>query len=186
MIKIEEKEEANAGDTETEPSERNDAPMKPESVGDKNDESSSSSLSEAKEHNGQANEASPHSNPSPNDGDMNKEVTAGSEETWVASSHLSGVEENESRSREVNEISEEDIIQVGFSGVNQDSEESIALAAHPGQVVKLKSIHKSSSHLPTLFVPQIIGLTVAPLVSLNREHLVLQRSLLGRRAAFTM
>lgn len=187
MIKTEGKDEANTSDMESEPSERNDIPMKPESVEDKNDESSSSSLSEAKEHSGQENEVSPHSNPSPNDGDMNKEVTSGSEETWVASSHLSGVEENESSLRKVNEINEEDIIiQVGFSGVDQDSEDSIPLAVHPGQVVKLESIHKSSFHLPTLLVPQIVGLTVAPLVSLNREHLVLPRSLPGRQAAFTM
>eukprot|EP00261_Vitis_vinifera_P020187 XP_010650934.2 PREDICTED: uncharacterized protein LOC104879531 [Vitis vinifera] len=134
MIKTEGKDEANTSDMESEPSERNDIPMKPESVEDKNDESSSSSLSEAKEHSGQENEVSPHSNPSPNDGDMNKEVTSGSEETWVASSHLSGVEENESSLRKVNEINEEDIIiQVGFSGVDQDSEDSIPLAVHPGQ-----------------------------------------------------
>ena len=140
MIKTEGKKEANTSDMESEPS-------------DRNDESSSSSLSEAKEHNYQANETSPSSDPFPNYGDMNKEVTACSGETWVASSHLSAVEELEAMSTEVNEISEEDIIQVGFSGVNQDSDDSMVLALHTGQVLKLESIHKSSFDLPTLRSP---------------------------------
>lgn len=142
MIKTDGKE---ASRVEPEPSERNDISTQMESVDVKNDESSTSSLFEDKEPDAEENESSPHPNASLN-GNMNKELTAVSEETWVASSHLSGVDENESRSREVHEISEEDIIQVGFSGVNQDSEDTIALALHVGQVIKLEI------HLTTLFV----------------------------------
>ncbi|XP_047339993.1 uncharacterized protein LOC124943539 [Impatiens glandulifera] len=36
---------------------------------------------------------------------------------WVASSHLNNIEENESRSREVHEVSNQDIIDVGFSSI---------------------------------------------------------------------
>lgn len=54
------------------------------------------------------------------DGDMEKEMTFGSEEMFGALSHLSGVDENESRSREVNEVREDDIIEVGFSAIKQN------------------------------------------------------------------
>ncbi|KAK6927072.1 hypothetical protein RJ641_008791, partial [Dillenia turbinata] len=51
--------------------------------------------------------------------DMDRGVTCypGSEESFGASSHLGGVEENESRSGAVHEISEQDIIEVGFVAV---------------------------------------------------------------------
>ncbi|PSS09471.1 Guanine nucleotide-exchange factor like [Actinidia chinensis var. chinensis] len=58
--------------------------------------------------------------------DVEKETASGSEEMWVASSRLSRVEENESRSREVHEVSEQDIIEVGFSRINHKFEDIVA------------------------------------------------------------
>ncbi|GFZ01631.1 glycosyl hydrolase family protein [Actinidia rufa] len=58
--------------------------------------------------------------------DVEKETASGSEEMWVASSRLSRVEENESRSREVHEVSEQDIIEVGFSRISHKFEDIVA------------------------------------------------------------
>ncbi|XP_058198895.1 uncharacterized protein LOC131314345 isoform X4 [Rhododendron vialii] len=77
--------------------------------------------------------------------DGGKEVNSGSEETWVASSQLSRVEENESRSSEVHEVSEQDIIEVGFSGMNQKTEDTIASDMVPEKVVEEDSVDASVS-----------------------------------------
>lgn len=68
--------------------------------------------------------------------DGGKEVNSGSEETWVALSQLSRVEENESRSSEVHEVSEQDIIEVGFSGMNKKTEDIVASDMVPEKVVE--------------------------------------------------
>lgn len=72
--------------------------------------------------------------------DGEKEANFGSEEMWVASSQLSRVEENESRSREVHEVSEQDIIEVGFSRMNKETEDIIASNVVPEKVVEEDSI----------------------------------------------
>ncbi|XP_047311935.1 uncharacterized protein LOC124915287 [Impatiens glandulifera] len=46
---------------------------------------------------------------------------------WAASSHLAGVEENESRSREVHEVSEKDVIAVGFARLNPICDDHVSL-----------------------------------------------------------
>ncbi|KAI8523623.1 hypothetical protein RHMOL_Rhmol13G0088500 [Rhododendron molle] len=77
--------------------------------------------------------------------DGGKEVNSGSEETWVASSQLSRVEENESRSSEVHEVSEQDIIEVGFSGMNKKTEDIVASDMVPEKVVEEDSVDASVS-----------------------------------------
>uniref|UniRef100_A0A5B7BJJ1 Cardiomyopathy-associated protein 5 n=1 Tax=Davidia involucrata TaxID=16924 RepID=A0A5B7BJJ1_DAVIN len=72
------------------------------------------------------------------------QTTPGSEEMWVASSHLSGVEENESRSGEVHEVSEQDIMEVGFSRINKKSNGPIASDMLPENVVQQDSSGTSS------------------------------------------
>ncbi|KAF8396300.1 hypothetical protein HHK36_017915 [Tetracentron sinense] len=70
-------------------------------------------------------------------GKMEKENTSDNEIVWTASSHLCGVDENESRSMVVNEISERDVIEVGLSRVDQNSDDPNAPIA-PKSVVELE------------------------------------------------
>ncbi|KAM7496472.1 hypothetical protein LguiA_020886 [Lonicera macranthoides] len=56
-----------------------------------------------------------------NDRDMDKKINSGIDETWGESSHLAEVDKNESSSREVHEVSELDLIQVGFSRIKHKS-----------------------------------------------------------------
>ncbi|KAK2641636.1 hypothetical protein Ddye_023399 [Dipteronia dyeriana] len=81
--------------------------------------------------------ASPADAESLYDGDIDKDIIAsGSEDMWGASCHLAGVDENESRSRElVHEVSEDDVAEVGFSAIRQNLEDSpIASSKLPEEV----------------------------------------------------
>ncbi|GFZ19604.1 hypothetical protein Acr_28g0003090 [Actinidia rufa] len=78
------------------------------------------------------------------DVDVEKETTSGSEEMWVASSQLCRMEENESRSREVHEVSEQDIIEVGFSRINHKSEDIVA-SDMPEKAVELPESSETHS-----------------------------------------
>ncbi|KAL5748027.1 hypothetical protein ACOSQ2_025324 [Xanthoceras sorbifolium] len=79
--------------------------------------------------------ASPADAESLYDGDIDKDITSGSEEMWGTPCHLAGVEENELRSMEVNEVSEDDIVEVGFSAINQNLEDPpIASSKLPEEV----------------------------------------------------
>ncbi|CAN4101832.1 unnamed protein product [Withania somnifera] len=49
------------------------------------------------------------------DGEIQKALASSSEDTLMSSSHLARVDENESNSREVREVSEQDIVEFGFS-----------------------------------------------------------------------
>ncbi|XP_042514253.1 uncharacterized protein LOC122088932 [Macadamia integrifolia] len=51
------------------------------------------------------------------------EISPGNERTWMAPSNLCAIDENESRSIEVTEISDHNVIEVGFSGVGQNSDD---------------------------------------------------------------
>ncbi|KAA8543766.1 hypothetical protein F0562_022057 [Nyssa sinensis] len=81
------------------------------------------------------------------DVDDEKETTPGGEEMWVESSHLYGVEENESRSGEVHEVTEQDIMEVGFSRINQKSNGPIASYTPQEKVVQQVASNTSSSSL---------------------------------------
>ncbi|XP_057483577.1 uncharacterized protein LOC130770233 isoform X2 [Actinidia eriantha] len=78
------------------------------------------------------------------DVDVEMETTSGSEEMWVASSRLCRMEENESRSREVHEVSERDIIEVGFSRINHKSEDIVA-SDMPEKAVELPESSETHS-----------------------------------------
>lgn len=56
-----------------------------------------------------------------NDRDMDKKINSRIDETWGESNHLAEVDKNESSSREVHEVSELDLIQVGFSRIKHKS-----------------------------------------------------------------
>ncbi|KAI3461601.1 hypothetical protein Pfo_018264 [Paulownia fortunei] len=63
------------------------------------------------------------------DGDMEKKMSFwDSEDSWAGLSHLdlSQVDENESRSTQVNEVSEQDIIKVGFSRINKPEDTTLS------------------------------------------------------------
>lgn len=64
------------------------------------------------------------------------EETEGSEEImWAgASSHQSGVEEDESRSRGIYAVSREDIVEVGLSEVDKNSKDVVVSSKHPQQI----------------------------------------------------
>ncbi|KAI7982465.1 hypothetical protein LOK49_LG15G01275 [Camellia lanceoleosa] len=79
------------------------------------------------------------------DVDLDKQTTCGGEEMWVASSQLSEVDENESRSRGVHEVSQQDLIEVGFSRNNKKSEDLIESDMLPEKVVEQDSIDTSVS-----------------------------------------
>ncbi|CAL5426825.1 unnamed protein product [Camellia sinensis] len=79
------------------------------------------------------------------DVDLDKQTTCGGEEMWVASSQLSEVDENESRSRGVHEVSQQDLIEVGFSRNNKKSEDLIESDMLPEKVVDQDSIDTSVS-----------------------------------------
>ncbi|XP_028053319.1 uncharacterized protein LOC114257732 isoform X3 [Camellia sinensis] len=79
------------------------------------------------------------------DVDLDKQTTCGGEEVWVASSQLSEVDENESRSRGVHEVSQQDLIEVGFSRNNKKSEDLIESDMLPEKVVDQDSIDTSVS-----------------------------------------
>lgn len=49
------------------------------------------------------------------DGEIEKAITSSSEDVLMSSSHLARVDENESNSREVREVTEQDIVEFGFS-----------------------------------------------------------------------
>ncbi|KAK4717698.1 hypothetical protein R3W88_016036 [Solanum pinnatisectum] len=49
------------------------------------------------------------------DGEIEKAITSSSEDMLMSSSHLARVDENESNSREVREVTEQDIVEFGFS-----------------------------------------------------------------------
>lgn len=53
---------------------------------------------------------------------VNKEVTSGGEDMLADSSHPSGVHTNESNTREVDEFSEKDVTDAGFSSINHNLE----------------------------------------------------------------
>ncbi|CAA2953627.1 Hypothetical predicted protein [Olea europaea subsp. europaea] len=57
------------------------------------------------------------------DMDLDKEITSSSEDLLAASSHLSGIDENES---EVHEISDKDIMEVGFSRINKFEDKTLS------------------------------------------------------------
>lgn len=88
------------------------------------------------------------------EGDMDKEITSSIEEMWGASSHLSGVEENESSSRAVHEICEENIFGVGFTGVNQESNHSIAPLLMHGNTVEQATMSTISFLSPRTELPE--------------------------------
>ncbi|XP_058079149.1 uncharacterized protein LOC131227377 [Magnolia sinica] len=58
-------------------------------------------------------------------GEVGNEIASSSETRWVEAPSLSVVDEKESRSREVAEVSEWEIVQVGFSGVVQNHDDSM-------------------------------------------------------------
>ncbi|CAI9770789.1 unnamed protein product [Fraxinus pennsylvanica] len=60
------------------------------------------------------------------DVDLDKEIISSSEDLWAASSHLSAIDENESRSREVHEIGDKDIIEFGFSKINKSEDKTLS------------------------------------------------------------
>lgn len=78
------------------------------------------------------------------DGDIEKDITSGSEELWGASSHLSGVDENESKAREVNEVSEDDILEVGFSGIKKNLQNPVTSSTLPAQTAEQDMSNTSS------------------------------------------
>lgn len=85
---------------------------------------------------------------------VKKEITSDSEEMCAVSSHLSGVDEHESKSREVHEVSEQDIIEVGFSRINHKSD-SITCDM-PEKVVEQDSVNSDSSSPSKIDLPESI------------------------------
>ncbi|KAF8398099.1 hypothetical protein HHK36_017025 [Tetracentron sinense] len=81
-------------------------------------------------------------------GSIEKEMTFDNEIVWAASSHLCAVDENESRLMEVTEISEHDVTQVGFSGIDQTYDDPNAPIV-PESVVERFLIYSSSSSSET-------------------------------------
>ncbi|XP_077232009.1 uncharacterized protein LOC143865836 [Tasmannia lanceolata] len=81
------------------------------------------------------------------DGNAKKEMTSSNERLWFASPNLSAVDENESRSREVTEINECDVIQSGFAGVSQQHDNSTAPESTVDQVLDDSSSSSSESEL---------------------------------------
>ncbi|XP_059626510.1 uncharacterized protein LOC132269361 isoform X3 [Cornus florida] len=75
--------------------------------------------------------------------ELEKETTSGSEKLWITSSYLSEAEEDESRSREVHEVSEQDIFDVGFLKINQKSNDPIMSHELPEKVVPQDATDKS-------------------------------------------
>ncbi|XP_043693068.1 uncharacterized protein LOC122643518 [Telopea speciosissima] len=73
------------------------------------------------------------------------EISPGNEASWVASPTLCAVDENELRSMEVTEISERDVIEVGFPEVSQNSDDPHV----PKMVVGEAASCSSSSSLET-------------------------------------
>ncbi|XP_077248943.1 uncharacterized protein LOC143888421 isoform X2 [Tasmannia lanceolata] len=86
------------------------------------------------------------------DKNSQKEISS-NERPWIASSNLSAVDDNESRSREVTEISECDVIQFGLSGVSQQHDDSTVVESEVDLVVHNSS---SSSSLTELTVDDLI------------------------------
>ncbi|KAL2488651.1 uncharacterized protein Fot_41943 [Forsythia ovata] len=86
------------------------------------------------------------------DVDLDKEITSSSEDLWAASSHLSGIDENESRSREVHEISEKDIIEVGFSRINKSEDKTLSNTLAE-KVTEQNSVDAHSSSPPKTDFP---------------------------------
>lgn len=70
--------------------------------------------------------------------EMEKDNASGNECTWVASSHPSRLDENESRSREVREVTEQDLVKSGFSNINP------TLHIPPERVIQPDSVDSSS------------------------------------------
>ena len=95
------------------------------------------------------------------------EETEGSEEImWAgASSHHSGVEENESRSRGIYAVSGEDIVEVGLSEVNKNSKDIVVSSKHPKQIDDQELTDNSSLSSSTV---DISGESQAQ--SVNIEH----------------
>ncbi|XP_028051174.1 uncharacterized protein LOC114255819 [Camellia sinensis] len=80
------------------------------------------------------------------DVDTEKKTTSSGEEMWAASPNLSRVEENELKSKYVNEVSEQDIIEVGFSSINKKSEDPAESSVLPEKVVKQDLPENSQTH----------------------------------------
>ncbi|XP_043687126.1 uncharacterized protein LOC122638297 isoform X2 [Telopea speciosissima] len=62
------------------------------------------------------------------------EISPGNERIWMASSNLCAIDENESRSMPVTEISDHDVIEVGFSGISQNPDDPRVPKAVVGEV----------------------------------------------------
>ncbi|KAI8016685.1 hypothetical protein LOK49_LG05G01388 [Camellia lanceoleosa] len=80
------------------------------------------------------------------DVDTEKKTTSSGEEMWAASPNLSRVEENELKSKYINEVSEQDIIEVGFSSINKKSEDPAESSVLPEKVVKQDLPENSQTH----------------------------------------
>lgn len=99
------------------------------------------------------------------DEETEKEITSSSEEMWGASSHQFGVEENESKSRGIDAVSQEDIVYVGLSEVNKNSKDVVVSSKHPQQVDDQESTDTSSLSSSTI---DISGESQAQ--SINIDH----------------
>nr|XP_016487755.1 PREDICTED: uncharacterized protein LOC107807829 [Nicotiana tabacum] len=77
------------------------------------------------------------------DGEIEKAITSSSEDTLMSSSHLARVDENESNSKEVREVTEQDIVDFGFSRF-QMSENNVPHIVPPERLVESDSIGSSS------------------------------------------
>lgn len=80
------------------------------------------------------------------------EITLSSEDLWAAASHPSGIDENESRSREVHEIGVKDIIKVGFSKINESGDKTSS-RTQEGKVPEQNSIGAHSFSSPKTDFP---------------------------------
>ncbi|XP_016472680.1 uncharacterized protein LOC107794683 [Nicotiana tabacum] len=77
------------------------------------------------------------------DGEIEKAITSNSEDTLISSSHLARVDENESNSKEVREVTEQDIVDFGFSRF-QMSENNVPHNVPSERLIEPDSIGSSS------------------------------------------
>lgn len=98
--------------------------------------------------------------------DMKKEITSGGEEMWADSSHGSGVDEHESKLKEVPEVSEQDITEVGLSRINHEADASTSDML-PEENVEKNSINSSSLSPSKSDLP---GTSQSHIADSNPEH----------------
>ena len=100
------------------------------------------------------------------DEEMEKEATYGSEGMWGASSHLSGLQEYEPKSRGIHEINQRDTVEGGFLGVNKNSKDEIVTLIRPQQVDDQESTDMSKLSSSTI---DISGETQAQSINVNHK-----------------